>query len=143
MTLAFRIFGSTCICLATLTACVKSPERAVVPPGGQGMVMDLTNFNRGQCALTGPGMSVENLDILRGDYFRASGNVLGSTLRCTMANGQKVSTISHRQLFDAQYNYAALVVEPILGVGEVKVLGYNDGPGGKVDVNGTLVFTED
>lgn len=121
-----------------LVAC--TPSRPVVPTGQDGMVIDMTAFNKGQCDIVGPGIAVEKSVVLGGDYFKVVGNLFNSTIRCNLANGQTVISTSHHQFFDPQYNYAAIVIGRIRGTGEVEIYGYNDGPGGKVDVEGTFVF---
>lgn len=129
----------TLFCAASLlVAC--APSRPEVPAGQLGLVMDFTAFNAGECNVVGPGITVDKQTILRGDYFKVVGDINRSTIRCDLPSGTVIST-SHRELFDlAQYDYGALIVGQIRGPGEVQVTGYNDGPAGKVDLNGTFVF---
>ncbi|MBB5722166.1 hypothetical protein FHS72_001790 [Loktanella ponticola] len=126
--------------LAALSAC-SIPARPQVPAGQLGLVMDLTAFNRGQCDVVGDGFAVEKTVVLNGDYFKVVGNIYNSQLVCTLDNGQRVRTVTHHQFYDqGQFTYAAIVVGRILGAGETEIYGYNDGPNGKVDVNGFFVF---
>jgi hypothetical protein len=131
-----------CVLAASLlTACI--PARPVVPVGQLGLVMDMTAYNHGQCEVYGDGIAVEKTTVLNGDYFKVVGNVLGSGLVCILETGQRVRTVTHHQFFDqGGFNYAAIVVGRIERDGEVAIYGYNDGPNGKVDVDGFFVFDE-
>lgn len=127
--------------LTTVTACV--PARPVVPAGQLGLVMDMTAFNRGQCEVLGDGIAVEKTTVLGGDYFKVVGNIFNSSLTCVLPTGQRVRTYTHHQFFDqGGFDYAAIVVGRIQGDGDVAIYGYNDGPNGKVDVDGFFVFEE-
>jgi hypothetical protein len=127
------------LAFTALSAC--TPSRPQVPAGQLGLVMDLTAANRGQCDVVGEGITVEKSVVLNGDYFKVVGNVYNAQLVCTLDNGQRVRSITHHQFYDqGGFNYAAIVVGRILGVGETEIYGYNDGPNGKVDVNGFFVF---
>lgn len=137
----FRI-ALTTICVLTLAAC-SAPTRPVVPDGQLGLVMDMTAFNRGQCDVQGDGIAVEKSTVLNGDYFKVVGNVFNASLVCILPNGQRIRTITHHQFYDqGGFNYAAIVVGRIQGDGDVPIYGYNDGPNGKVDVDGFFVFEE-
>lgn len=129
----------TATALIATTAC--APARPQVPDGQLGLVMDMTAFNRGQCDVVGEGIAVDKSVVLNGDYFKVVGNIFNSQLVCTLDNGQRVRTITHHQFFDqGGFNYAAIVVGRIQGAGETQIYGYNDGPNGKVDVDGFFVF---
>lgn len=127
--------------LTAFAAC--APARPVVPSGQLGLVMDMTAFNRGQCEVEGDGIAVEKTTVLGGDYFKVVGNLFNSSLTCILPNGQRVRTYTHHQFYDqGGFNYAAIVVGRIQGDGDVEIYGYNDGPNGKVDVDGFFVFEE-
>lgn len=128
--------------LAMLIGC-GPPPKPVLAPGEFGLALDFTSANQGSCVLTGPGVQAETRTILNGDYITARGNLLQSVLRCDLADGRRVVTTSHHQLFDlGPHTYSGLIVNPVLGPGEVAVFGYSEGPDGKVDTQGTLVFVE-
>lgn len=124
-----------------VTAC--APVRPDVPVGQLGLVMDMTSFNRGQCDVVGEGFEVEKISVLNGDYFKVVGNVYNSQLQCRLPDGSTVATTTHHQFFDqGGFNYAAIIVGRVRGVGPVPIYGYNDGPSGKVDVDGVFVFEQ-
>lgn len=129
------------IASAALAAC--TPARPVVEAGQLGLVMDMTAFNRGQCDVVGSGIAVEKTTVLNGDYFKVVGNVYNSQLQCRLPDGRTVATTTHHQFYDqGGFNYAAVIVGRVRGVGDVEIYGYNDGPNGKVDVDGFFVFEE-
>ncbi len=118
-----------------------APARPNIPAGQQGLTLDMTAFNAGQCDFVGPNITVEKESVLGGDYFKVVGHVTRSTLRCIMPDGQAISTTSHHQLYEpGRFDYSALIVGRITGPGEAIVYGYSDGPGGKVDTEGKLIF---
>lgn len=124
-----------------VTAC--APVRPDVPVGQLGLVMDMTSFNRGQCDVVGEGFTVEKITVLNGDYFKVVGNVYNSQLQCRLPDGRTVATTTHHQSYDqGGFNYAAIIVGRVRGVGPVPIYGYNDGPSGKVDVDGVFVFEQ-
>lgn len=134
-------FAIAALILTGLTAC--APARPQVPAGQLGLVMDMTAFNKGQCEVVGDGIAVAKTTVLGGDYFKVVGDIFGSQLVCVLPNGQRVRTITHHQFYDqGGFNYAAIIVGRIQGDGDVQIYGYNDGPNGKVDVDGFFVFEE-
>ena len=134
------IVVATLACVA-LSAC--APARPQVPSGQLGLVMDMTAFNKGQCEVQGDGIAVEKSTVLGGDYFKVVGNIFNSALVCILPSGQRVRTYTHHQFYDqGGFDYAAIVVGRIQGDGDVEIYGYNDGPNGKVDVDGFFVFDE-
>lgn len=134
-------FAWTIAVLTGLAAC--APARPVVPPGQLGLVMDMTAFNKGQCEVQGANIAVEKTTVLGGDYFKVVGDLLNSSIVCIMPNGQRVGSVSHRQFYDqGGFDYAAIIIGRVQGVGDVEIYGYNDGPNGKVDVEGFFVFDE-
>jgi hypothetical protein len=129
--------------LATTAITACAPARPVVPQGQLGLVMDMTAFNRGQCDVVGQGFAVEKTTVLNGDYFKVVGNIFNSQLQCRLPDGRTVATTTHHQFYDqGGFNYAAIIVGRVRGVGDVQIYGYNDGPNGKVDVDGFFVFNE-
>lgn len=131
----------TCAALALTALSACAPARPQVPQGQLGLVMDMTAFNAGQCDVVGDGIAVEKTTVLGGDYFKVVGNIFNSQLVCNLPNGQRVRTVTHHQFYDqGGFDYAAIIVGRVRGPGDVEIYGYNDGPNGKVDVDGFFVF---